>query len=230
MRAERSTNRGFTVMEALVTVSVFSLFFGVLLATISHGFRTYSVALARSDVAIEARRLVLFFEKELRGSSYFSVVTEKRTLNTGLSRDGICFVTLSDWSREDAYNNYETRPDWDRYTVYYATEDPTAGKLIRLVIDPGTPGLRPYPYVPFLAFPDDYLLEEPIGATPNDVKNVRLLATKVKSFKVTLDPLQQEVRVHTLLRQNGLMSRRTDGLREGGTFELNYIIQPQNSR
>ena len=117
--AARHRNRGFTITEALVTILVFSFFLGVLFVTMSYGFRTFSVAVARSDVTTEARRLMLFMENELRSSAYFSVKTVKRNVGGSLARDGLCFVSLLDWSRPDAYNATENRPDWDRYLIYY---------------------------------------------------------------------------------------------------------------
>lgn len=198
--------------------------------TISHGFRTFSVAVARSDVTTEARRLVLFLEGELRSSAYFSIAKEKRTFR-GQRRDGLCFVSMLDWSKSDSYNALEDRPNWDRYLVYYATPDLPSGELVRMAIDPGDPAMvGSFPYEPFANNPSHYMEPVPLDYKGPDLANLRTLASKVKSFQVDLIPTTQEIEVRTILRQNGIMSRRGDKVREGGTFELHYRVKPQNTK
>ena len=213
----------------MITVMIFTFFMGVLFMTISHGFRTYSVAVARSDVTTEARRLVLYLENELRSSAYFSVAVESR-LAQGLHRDGVSFVSMLDWSREDSYNSLQSRPDWDRYLIYYATSELPSGKLVRMAVNPSMDLVGSFPYKPFTDTPSSYMNEDPLKNGGNDVANTRTLASKVKSFHVTLVPVSQEVEITTLLRQNGIMSRRGDRTREGGTFELHYRVKPQNTK
>jgi hypothetical protein len=225
---------GFTITEALVTLLVFSFFLAVLFVTMAYGFRTFSVAVARSDVTTEARRLVLFMEGELRTSAYFSVTEVPREVN-GLARDGLCFVSMLDWSKPDSYNRIKGRPNWDRYLLYYATKELPSGRLVRVALNPQKPAdVGSYPYPPFAANPGAYMLENPLdygkGANEKDLGNTRVLASKVKTFDVQLIPTTQEVEVRTLLRQNGIMSRRGDKNREGGTFELQYRVHPQNSK
>ena len=223
-------DRGFTLTEALVTILVFSFFLGVLFFTISYGFRTFSVAVARSDVTTEARRLMLFMENELRSSAYFSIKTVKRTVGGSLARDGLCFVSLLDWSRPDAYNATEGRPDWDRYLIYYATKETPSGSLVRTAINPQSAlDVGSFPYPPFADKPFDYMLDDPLQYKGSDLANTRILASKVKSFSVSTVATSSEVDVRTILRQNGIMTRRGDGNREGGTFELHYRVHPQNT-
>jgi len=221
---------GFTITEALVTVLVFSFFLSVLFFTLAYGFRTYSVAVARSDVTTEARRLVLYLEGELRSSAYFSIDTVQRSVS-GRDRDGLCFVSMLDWSKPGAYNVTEDRPDWDRYLLYYATTELPSGRLVRVALNPQAPeDVGGFPYPLFVDDPDLYMQEDPLAYKGADLSNVRVLATKVKSFEVNLVPTTQEIEVRTVLRQNGVMSRRGDQRREGGTFELHYKVHPQNTR
>lgn len=226
--------RGFTITEALITVLVFSFFLAVLFMTISYGFRTFSVAVARADVTTEARRLMLFMEKELRSTAYFSVHRIKRyagSKSLGLRRDGFCFVTVGDWSRRDSFNGMEQRPDWDRYICYYATKERPYGRLVRMPIFPALPeDIGSFPYPNFRENGRDYLVEDPLSLSLPDVSNVRILATKVRNFEVGVDATGQKVDVRIVLRQNGIMTRRADRNREGGTFELHYRVHPQNSK
>lgn len=197
--------------------------------TISYGFRTYSLAVARSDVTTEARRLVLFLEDELRSSAYFSLSVVSKE-NRGLHRDGLCFVSMRDWSRPDSYNAIESRPNWDRYVVYYATNEQPSGQLVRMALSPINPDLiGSFPYKPFDDAPNLYMKDDPLGYRGPDLSNTRVLASKLKSFEISLNPVSQEVEVKTLLRQNSIMSRRGDQTREGGTFELHYRVKPQNT-
>ena len=226
----RKSHRGFTITEALVTVMVFSFFLAVLFMTIAHGFRTFSVAVARSDVTTEARRLVLFLEGELRSSAYFSVAKEQRTFRK-LRRDGLCFVSMLDWSKSNSYDALEDRPNWDRYLLYYATPDQPSGQLVRMALNPGDPAMvGSFPYEPFANNPSLYMDPVPVAYQGADLTNLRVLASKVKSFQVELIPTTQEVEIRTVLRQNGIMSRKGDRTREGGTFELHYRVKPQNTK
>lgn len=227
--------RGFTITEALVTVLVFSFFLAVLFVTMAYGFRTFSVAVSRSDVTTEARRLMLFMESELRGSAYFSVSITPRpvTIRPGVeaNRDGLCFASMNDWSDPDAYNRLEARPNWDRYLLYYATSELPAGRLVRLALDPQDAAeIGSFPYPPYVAAPKFYLTNTPLALNGPDLANVKILASKVKSFHARRIPTSQEVEVRTILRQNGIMSRRGDKNREGGTFELKYRVHPQNTK
>lgn len=229
IRRTKTGELGFTMTEALVTILVFSFFLGVLFFTMSYGFRTFSVAVARSDVTTEARRLVLFMENELRSSEYFSVRPVHRSV-VGQPRDGLCFVSVLDWARPGAYDRVEGRPDWDRYLLYYATTERPTGRLVRMALTPQQPAdVGSFPYPPFAETPNDFLLQEPLDYKEPDMANVRVLASKVKSFSANLVPTTQEVEVRTILRQNGIMTRRGDKNREGGTFELHYRVHPQNT-
>ena len=86
---------GFTILEAMVTIGIFTLFLGILFFTMDYGFRAFSIAVARSDVTTEARRLNLFLDRELRSTDYFSVAINSRTV-AGQRRDGLSFVSVED--------------------------------------------------------------------------------------------------------------------------------------
>lgn len=231
----RCSSTGFTITEALVTLLVFSFFIGILFVTLAHGFRTFSLSVARSDVTTEARRLLLYMESELRSTAYFSIAPVER-MSDGPSlqhsrRDGLCFVSVLDWSKPNVYNRIEARPEWDRYVCYYATTEEPSGRLVRLALSPEkSEEVGSFPYAKFGSVPFTYMVENPLALKLSDLANVRVIATKIKSFEVELLPAGQEVDVRTILRQNAIMSRRGDKRREGGTFELHYRIRPQNSK
>ncbi len=231
------SRRGFTVVEALVTLGVFSVFLAILFLTIAWGFRSFSLAMARSDVTTEARRLTLYLERELRSSNYFSITTAKQPTSAD-RRDGICFVSRDDWSSPGAFDALEGRPAWNRYFVYYATDKQPTGEFVRLVLDPASVKPEPpndpivagpYPYGPFAGDPTLYMLRNPLTYVGPDLEHLRVLASSVKSFEVKKLPTTQEIQMRFLLRQNGVMARRGNGDREGGTFELQYRVKPQNT-
>lgn len=225
---------GFTLVEALSTLVVFGFFLGVLFLTVAWGFRAFSLATARSDVTTEARRLSLFIEKELRSSSYFSISATRRSLGTE-RRDAVCFVSRNDWSTSDAFNQHKGAPEWNRYFIYYVTRVKPQGELVRLAIDPSS--LPPeqaqevgaFPYARYTADPSAFLPDNPTSGYPTDVETSRVLASSVQDFEVNPRPVTQELELRILLRQNGIMARRANGDREGGTFELQYLVKPQNS-
>ena len=221
--------RGFTIPEAMVTVAVFSIFLGILFFTMEYGFRAFSVTVARSDVTTEARRLNLFLDRELRSTDYFSVAIRSRN-PAGQRRDGFSFVSVADWNRPDNFDVLENAPRWSDYILFYATTDQPSGKLIRTVLKPqSNSDIGGFPYPPFAAAPNTYMPNDPSNYSGADIGSTRVLATKVKSFRVTRNVANQQVSIRMLLRQNGVMSKRADRLSAGGTFELHYIIRPENS-
>lgn len=231
----RGRQHGFTLVEALSTLVVFGFFLGILFLTIAWGFRAFSVAVSRSDVTTEARRLSLFIERELQSSSYFSVAPSARSLGTE-RRDAVCFVSRNDWSVPGAFNTTKGVPEWNRYFLYYATTKKPQGELVRLSINPTT--LPPdqaaevgaFPYSRYSSNPDSFLPDKPSSGYPAEVETARVIASSVQHFEVSMRPVTQELELRILLRQNGMMARRANGDREGGTFELQYLVQPQNTQ
>lgn len=230
----RRSVSGFTLVEALTTLVVFGFFLSVLFLTIHWGFRAFSLAVARSDVTTEARRISLFIEQELRGSSYFSIDSVGRNVGSD-RRDAICFVSRNDWSAPNAFDQDKGSPNWNRYFLYYSTQSLPSGSLIRAVINPSAAGptstyeIGPFPFAGFSAGATNYLKEGPSETYPSEVETARVLATSVKTFEVKLEPVTQNVDLRLLLRQNGVMARRANGVREGGTFELKYLVHPENT-
>lgn len=219
-------------MEALCTLGVFGFFMVVLFLTVSWGFRSFSLAVAKSDVTTEARRLSLFLERELRSSTYFSISTVQREAGADQRRDALCFVSRNDWAAPEAYDPVNQTAAWNRYFVYYATLQKPFGQFVRLALIPRTPnelGSFPYPKFADIGSQGGYLREDPTSYRGGDVESSRVVASSVQRFEVKRLPTTQEVEMRLILRQNGLMARRANGDREGGTFELQYRVQPQNT-
>lgn len=224
--------KGFTLVEALSTLCIFGFFMAVLFLTIGWGFRSFSLAVAKSDVTTEARRMSLFIERELRGSTYFSSTLVSRTLGAD-HRDAICFVSRNDWSTPDSYNRIDGTPDWNRYFVYYATMRAPYGEFARLSIKPlDKSEVGSFPYAKFTnpATQKNYLLDNITSYNQSDVESARAVASTVQSLELKKIVTTQELEMRLLLRQNGMMAaRRANNHREGGTFELQYRVQPQNT-
>lgn len=226
----RCSQGGFSLTEALITVMVLGFFILILFMVVNWGFQTFSVAVSRADVTTEARRVALFIEQELRGSDYFSVAIQSQpTSSSDDRRDGVCFVSRKDWAY-NAYNVTEATPNFDRYFLYYATDKKPAGELVRAEIVPPTPGdVGRFPFRPFVANPSAYMLSDPTSTYPTQVAAVRVLASSIKRFEVSRSLDTQEIDIKILLRQNGLVAKRVDGRRLGGTFEIHYKVHPENT-
>lgn len=240
-------SRGFTIAEALATLSIFGFFMTVLFLTVGWGFRSFSLAVAKSDVTTEARRIALFIERDMQSSNYFSIQLDDSNNrevdvdSVACRRDAICFVSRDNWAATSLpFDSDKGVPNWNRYFIYYATKEIQYGRLIRLSIDPSKDksyagGIGGFPYNKFTTAvtqgeSNPYLLDDPTGIYPQDVENVHTLASSIKSFEITLIPASQMVRLHVLLRQNGLMAYRANQDREGGTFELKYLIELRNTK
>lgn len=96
----------------------------------------------RHNLQSAATRVMLALQTDLRRSAYSSVSLVQRSPvldGQTLQRDGVCFGAMSDWNDPAAFEPKVGAPSYDRFLVYYATQDAAAGRLVRSTYAGATP-------------------------------------------------------------------------------------------
>jgi hypothetical protein len=172
---------------------------------------------------------MLSLQTDLRRSAYSSVsMAQRNPLIDGQTyqRDGICFGAMSDWNDPTAFEPKIGAPSFDRYLVYYATESPASGKLIRSLY-----GVTPRSPMPrqFGAFaPATHLREDPRLNDPAQISFTEL-ATDVRDFRVADAGRNQAVRVSlTLFRPGQRVAGGAEGKRDQ-SYQFEIQVTPLNT-
>ena len=208
-----------------MTISAFLMGMAVALAfgMFSFGSRAFRLGSLRSGLQAEARRVYSQLDWDLRRTdmSTLSLVTSAddpmrqvpNVSGTLVERDGVCMANLRDWRSAGSYDATTLRPRWDRYVVYFATTEPTGGRLLRQVLEPAG---APY-NAPFAGLALD-------PAVPGDV-----LAQHVEEFKVSRDATTDSIVVQLKLRERGGQKPGTAGKNLDETLELGLQVGPENT-
>lgn len=221
------------MVEALVTVLVFSFFLAALFVIFDVGITGFELSVSRQGVQNDARRLGLYIDKELRSSNLVSFHVEDsvtRVLNVDgrdVHRDGLCFVSVKNW-RGDAFDPLAVEPRWDSYVCYYATRGYPTGRLIRAVLEPPAEEIGPWPWVGLGGGVDSYFNDEPALNGPVQTSH-RVVANNVQEFRVVSSTGGGKVHMRLRLREQTARFQAS-GDRMGSTFELNYEITPYNTK
>lgn len=128
------TNRGTTLLEALVACSVLSIMLVALFALFHMGTQMFQLSVTRQGLEGEARRISAWLEKDLRKTVASSTILET---SGRPKRHGLCCPTLSRWDLPTSYSAQSGLPDWDRYLGYYATLQQPTGRFLRCLYNPG---------------------------------------------------------------------------------------------
>lgn len=231
------SHRGMTIIEALTSCFILGLLTTVIFTVFQLGSRNFRTLVVRQGIQSEARRISALMRRDLVVTSYRTTSTLDRTCALSAAplneRDVISMGGLDSWT--DASNYDETRkPLWNRYTVWYATSSdgeespppgrPELGQLVRKQVIPTNPA-------PPIIFPMP--MQNPtlgsLTASPGANADVfQILTRNLLHFSVTLDPADENVMVHIVLRQPGLESA-TGQRRETETFECHFDIRPENT-
>lgn len=191
--ARRSRPPGFSMLEMLFALGVFSFFLAGMFAIFSRGYQAFHFLSTRQSLQGELLRLKSVMGDDFAKTHYRSIGTypQELPLGTGaVSRDIVCCLTLDDWTLTENFRDPTSIPLWNRYVVYRASLD-EQGQLERLVV-------APEEEVPFRVRPMANLfnLEAPITSR-------RVLSSKVKSFSCRVDGYLQKVVVSLELSDGG---------------------------
>ena len=202
---ERRRPQGYTLLELLVASTLFLTLLGIVFFFFQFGARAFRSALQKQGVQADALRVIDSLQSDFRRTTTPSVLIRPRQRTvTGVptDRDAVSFGSLKDWSNPHDSDNFDlltAQPKWNRYWVYYATQNVDRGALIRVRLDPSPPPIAPLPLNPTefgSVLQDDPNANSFQGARPPSSR----LCGNVYSFKFEL-PNQGEYRVILKLRE-----------------------------
>lgn len=145
-------SRGFSLIELLVASSLFMGLLVVIFLFFRYATRAYVTATQRQGVQADALRVMDGLQADLRRTSGTSIHFRNDASRTRIiegvtvHRDVLSFVGLQEWSDPTNTQNFDVtnaQPIWNRYWVFYATNNQDRGTLIRLKVDPTPPPIAP---------------------------------------------------------------------------------------
>jgi len=178
-------------------MSVLLAILALVVAIMIYGVRMFGHTSLRQGLEGDARRISSRLKKDLALSDFHTVSVQER-LVSGLRRDGVGLGSLSDWNDPSNFQAGLGLPRWNRYTVYYATQEAT-GRLVRQDIEP--------PGIPLAGWNSPYsalssnLRDDPTLNT--SVVSSTVLSSQVEHFECRADVSENTVTVVCRLREKG---------------------------
>lgn len=226
--------RGFTIIEVLISSGIFLIVVWLAFAAFEFGSRACSLSNLRANVQGSATRVILSLENDLRRSSYTTVTIANRSVTYAgqtYSRDALCMAAIANWNDPASFNSQFGFARYDRYVIYYATDDREDGRLIRSVVNSTGDPLAPAgPISGFTQFQnynnDPALNQSPLGSAPGQINHTQL-SEDVRSFAVTDGLLSQSVKASLTLFRAGLQG--AGAKRVDQAFQMEIELVPQNT-
>lgn len=173
----------------------------------------------RQSAENQLRGIKLLLQRDLELSDFWLNNSLERSTPDGW-RDALSVSALGDWDNPANFDGASDRPLWNRYVVWYATQEPDA-RLYRQVVEPG--GLITVPYAGLSTNLSDL---NPDGNA--NALYTRLMSNRVRNFQVTSRLQNGTVRVGLRLRAEG--SRRPNtATRTVENLELVMTFHPRNT-
>lgn len=232
-------NQAFSIMELMLACSLFMLLLGVIFLFFRFGTRAFITANQRQGVQADGLRVMDGLQADLKRTAGKSVRFLNNTNSTGrtrtvdtveVHRDVISLISLKDWTNPNDTENFDlsgAQPRWNRYWIYYATNDNDRGSLIRLKVDPHPAPISPTPLTigKLLQIchdnPNSNLFE---GQTPH----FSYLCRNVYDFQVSQQG-NNTFRISLSLQEKRQL-RPDGGIVQGmETYQLQMDVRPENT-
>jgi prepilin-type N-terminal cleavage/methylation domain-containing protein len=209
------TQRGFSIIELMVTLSVLLALIGSVFFAFDYGTRGFYQSTRRQDAQAEMTKSYLKLKADLRQTHFRSVLVRERGSGDE-RRDAVCFSAVRDWRSPESFDSLNGLPKWDRYITYYGTP---SGSLVRSLLDPEFPDYSPFPFHGLSEA--DHLNETPGINEPELQSGYSVITTRLERFEASLDRDKEMVLV--------IMVLKTQEGRTAETSELQFDISPQNT-
>ncbi|ODT76972.1 hypothetical protein ABS71_02920 [bacterium SCN 62-11] len=208
--------RGFTLLEAVLSLAVLGSLMLVIFAVFSVGVAGFRVGTSRLQLQSDLRRVLAPLRKDLENSSFQSMSSTALEIpSLPARRDGLCLNGLRDALSDSSYAAGSGLPQWDCFVLYFATQDLPEGRLVRLLLRDTTPSV--------LSLPRSLTAADLSLANPDLIgREIRVLSDLILDFRVRLDPSNQMI-------QLGLKLRSKAGKSRVEVLEIETIIDPANT-
>lgn len=186
--------------------------------------RIFQDTTTRQSAEIQLRTIKILAERDIELSNFWNIKHYPRTTTDG-ERDAVVFNSLSDWVPPGNFDPATGRPAWDRYVLWYATQQ-NPGRLIRQLIAPplnsGTFLDSPYPAPSASNFSDGN------PDSNEDAIYTRVLSEDVLDFQVNPKLQNGSLEFRIRLRSLGLQ-RQGSSDRTEENLEVNVTFVPRNT-
>lgn len=219
--------RGFTLIEAMVAISLLAIILGGSFVFFRMGSRGFFKAVNKSGAVGELQRATRVLQKDVEMTNFVSVGVHNRVTTTSkgdFSRDGLAVAGLSSWADSSNFEAGTELPKWDRWEIFYATTEDSA-RLYKMEIDRAHPGGNYYPLEP-MGNIGKYMSNDPLSVKGST--RITRLCQNVREFSVESDPLTQNVKLKLVLF-NRLGKQMTSEKNVEETLETQYEILPLNT-
>lgn len=219
--------RGITLSELSVCCLIFVTLIVALMSTYLQCARTFHLLVARQGIQSELRRINALLRRDVTLTDYRSLgVIDRVAQSTPNERDSVCMVGVDAWTDRGNFDDY-LKPQWNIYVLYWGTlkqsdkvappGNPELGQLIRAEFSQSIPFPIPLPEVWV-----NGTTANP-GAAP-----YKLLSRNLVSFEAELNQLDENLRVHLVLRSE--TGATTVGRqRESEMIECYIDMRPENT-
>jgi prepilin-type N-terminal cleavage/methylation domain-containing protein len=218
----RRDSRGLTLIETMVTLGVFSMLLVFIFNTFSISTAIFQDTDVRQATETQMKSIKLLLQRDLELGDFWFINSVSRPQMDATLRDALAVGTLADWDDPAQFDATTGRPGWNRYIVWYATqEDP--GRMIRQVVEPGGGVPLPGAYAGLSTNLND--------GDPNlnaDLLISRTLSDRVKNFAVT--PRLQNGTIQITIRLESRGAKRANSV--DNTVEnlgLDLVFRPRNT-
>ena len=219
--------RGFSLIELILASALLSMALVATFGIFNMGQRTFQYTSLRHGLQSEARRIALQIQQDVRLSHLGTTALRTRSVNLTvpgwesqgpqtLSRDGVCFASVRDWSQPSSIDPITGFPNYNCYLVYYATSTPE-GHLIRQMLVPPNVGTFPF---------NGYTLNDNPASNSHALGAARILSRQVLStaIKISTSMIEFEIK----LRGRGGMRPGTSK-QSDETYEISLKVKPENT-
>jgi prepilin-type N-terminal cleavage/methylation domain-containing protein len=215
---------GFTLIELLISMGLLGLLLGMIFAAFDLGTRIFQETATRQSSETQLRNIKLLLERDCKLSNFwYSRALSRPALEGDGFRDALSLSTLGNWDDPSRFDSLTGRPLWDRYVVWYATQE-TPGKLYRQVVEPSFTG--PSLTAPYSALPSNLSTLDPNSNA--DLVSSRLLSQNVQNFETGLK--LKNGTITTTIRLLSVGGKRpTSATRVEDHLEVSLTFRPKNS-
>ncbi|MBX3172067.1 MAG: hypothetical protein KF760_31965 [Candidatus Eremiobacteraeota bacterium] len=224
------------MLELAIACMLFLGVLGIVFFFFRYGTRAFMTANQRQGVQADALRVMDGLQADLKRTAGKSVLilnnsARTRTIETAtVHRDAISLISLKDWSDPNNTENFDlagSQPKWNRYWIYYASNDQDRGALIRLKVDPLPPPISPIPLT-ILKFANLCRDNPSFNNFDGSVPAHSYLCRNVYEFKVDRDG-NNSFRLSLKLQEKRQL-RPDGGIVQGmETYQLQMFVRPENT-
>ena len=186
--------------------------------------RLFQDTTSRQSSENQLRAIKVLLERDLELTNFWQIQHVARTVGSE-TRDAMALVGLGDWRRASNFQSGSDRPLWNRYIVWYATQQ-SPGRLVRQVVIPPLPAGIPYFNGPYLGLSSSLSDIDP--ESNSFASQSRILSEDLLDFEIS--PRLQNGTVRTKIRLRSVGgNRQLSGKQTEENLQVVLTFHPHNT-